>query len=104
LRVEDMRRTQPTGRSEEDDVLNLNFEELRVRLCQEAQLVMEESLPTPTQAEVDGIVKGLITYDDKVDPNNPEMPPIHTQKALMDLALEAEIAGPDPTVRVKRAS
>ncbi len=67
-----MRRTK---RSEEDEILGLSFEALRVRLCQEAQLVMEESLPTPTQAEVDGVVKGLITYDDKVDPDNPEMPP-----------------------------
>jgi hypothetical protein len=48
------------------------------------------SRPTPTQAEIDAIVSGTAHLDDKVDPDNPEMPPLGVQQA----ALEA--AQPDP--------
>lgn len=53
----------------------------RARLNAEAERVMNESKPTPTQAEVDAIKRGEMDHDDKEDPENPSMPPLHEQHA-----------------------
>ena len=58
----------------------------RARLSAEAQAVMDNSRPTPSQAEVDAIVKGEMDHDDKEDPDNPSMPPLHEQHARIAAA------------------
>jgi len=63
----------------------------RARLNAEAQRVMDESRPTPSQAEVDAIVKGEMGHDDKEDVDNPSMPPLHEQHARIASARRGPI-------------
>ena len=53
----------------------------RARLSAEAQAVMDNSRPTPSQAEMDAIVKGEMNHDDKEDDGNPSMPTLAEQHA-----------------------
>jgi hypothetical protein len=53
---------------------------VRASLNAEAERVMNESKPTPTQAEMDAIKRGEMHHDDKVDPENPDMPSLHEQR------------------------
>ena len=53
----------------------------RARLSAEMERVMNESRPTPNQAEVDAIKKGEMDHDDKEVVDNPSMPPLHEQHA-----------------------
>ncbi len=73
-----MKRTQPhSGSSTVSDV--------RAALNAEAEAVMN-SRPTPSQAELDAIISGTAHLDDKVDPDNPEMPPLGAQQAALEAA------------------
>jgi hypothetical protein len=58
----------------------------RARLSAEAQAVMDNSRPTPSQAEVDAIKKGEMDHDDKEEVDNPTMPPLHEQHARIAAA------------------
>jgi len=51
----------------------------RARLSAEMERVMNESRPTPSQAEVDAIKLGEMDHDDKEVMDNPSMPPLHEQ-------------------------
>ena len=44
--------------------------------------VMENSKPTPTQEEADLAKLGLLHPDDRVDPENPEMPSLEEQRKV----------------------
>jgi hypothetical protein len=57
--------------------------QVREALSAEAERVMAESKPTPTQAEIDAIVSGEAHLDEKVTPDNPEMPPLGAQEELL---------------------
>jgi hypothetical protein len=46
--------------------------------------VTESQTPTPTQEENDLAKLGLLHPDEKEDPNNPEMPPLHVQQAYLE--------------------
>ena len=52
----------------------------RAKLNEEAEAVMANSKPTPTQREADLIKEGLLHPDDKEDPNNPTMPSVSEQR------------------------
>lgn len=52
----------------------------RAKLNEEAERVMADSRPTPTQREADLIKEGLLHPDDKEDPNNPTMPSVAEQR------------------------
>ncbi len=52
----------------------------RARLNEEAERVMANSKPTPTQREADLIKEGLLHPDDKEDPGNPTMPSVAEQR------------------------
>lgn len=52
----------------------------RAKLNEEAEAVMANSKPTPTQREADLIKEGLLHPDDKEDPGNPTMPSVDEQR------------------------
>jgi hypothetical protein len=58
----------------------------RARLSAEAQRVMDESKPTPSQAEVDAVKTGQMDHDDKEEVDNPSMPPLAEQHARLAAA------------------
>ena len=55
----------------------------RAELTTQTLTVTGQSSPTPTQEENDKLRLGLMHPDDKVDPGNPEMPPLGVQQAYM---------------------
>lgn len=57
--------------------------EARRPLVEQAERVMNESRPTPTQEENDLIKTGALHPDDKEEPDSPTMPPLHVQHAHM---------------------
>lgn len=52
-------------------------------MVEQAERVMNESRPTPTQEENDLIKTGAMHVDDKEEPDGPTMPPIAVQHAHM---------------------
>ena len=58
----------------------------RARLSAEAQAVMDNSRPTPSQAEVDAIKRGEMAHDDKEEVEQPSMPPLAEQHARIAAA------------------
>ncbi len=67
---------------------------VRADLNAEAEHVMHNSTPTPTQEEMDAIVMGKRTTVKAQ--NNPEMPPLHEQRARI-----AEAQGEQPLYRTR---
>jgi hypothetical protein len=61
---------------------------VRARLAAEADKVMNESRPTPTQAEVDAVRTG--NHDDRPADDNPTMRPLHEQRAMIEEAKNAD--------------
>lgn len=72
----------------------------RAKLSAEAQAVMDNSRPTPSQAEVDAIVRGEMQHDDKENVDNPSMPPLHEQHARI---ADARRGGPRQRRRAAEA-
>lgn len=63
----------------------------RDELNRHAEEVMANSRPTPTQREADLIKAGVLHPDDKEDPQNPDMMPLHEQRRRI-----AEAGNPAP--------
>lgn len=61
--------------------------QVRAALNAEAESIMNNTIPTPTQADVDGFVRGEIGLDDKEVNEVPTMPSIEFQQELMDMAV-----------------
>lgn len=68
--------------------------EVYAALSAEAQYVMDNSQPIPTQAENDALRTGQMQPDDISDPDNPEMPSIPAQQALVEMAVPDEPVPP----------
>lgn len=68
--------------------------EVYAALSAEAQYVMDNSQPIPTQAENDALRLGEMTPDEIADPGNPEMPSVAAQQALVEMAVPDEPAPP----------
>jgi hypothetical protein len=58
--------------------------ERRAALTELTLKVTENQAPTPTQEENDKAKLGILHPDEKADPNNPEMPPLHVQQAYLE--------------------
>lgn len=64
-------------------------QQARAALTAQQLKVTEQSQPTPTQEENDLLRLGLMHPDDKANPDNPEMPPVEVQRALLEKAQPA---------------
>jgi hypothetical protein len=68
---------------------------VRAKLTEQT-LKVSESLPTPTQEEIDLMRLGLMHPDDVAVPENEEMPPVAVQQALLQKAQPAPSQRPLP--------
>jgi hypothetical protein len=64
-------------------------QQARAALTTQTLEVTSQSQPTPTQEENDLLKLGLMHPDDKANPDNPEMPPLAVQQALLAKAQPA---------------
>ena len=64
-------------------------QQARAALTAQQLKVTEQSQPTPTQEENDLLRLGLMHPDDKANPDNPEMPSLAAQQALLQKAQPA---------------
>jgi len=65
-------------------------QEVRARLSEEMQYVMDHSRPFPSQEELCKVIKKEMDVLDTVTPDNPVMPPLHVQYELLYQAYEGE--------------
>jgi hypothetical protein len=70
--------------------------EARKKLTEQTLLATEQSQPTPTQEENDRLRLGLMHPDEKVSPDNPEMPPLHQQQSYIQQVIANVAAGEAP--------
>lgn len=72
----------------------------RREFAAQADKVMAESKPVPSQEEIDAIVRGEMHVDDKADPGNPEMPHVaEQQQAIREAKKPTPAPGPAPRQR-----
>jgi len=64
-------------------------QKVRAELTEQTLKVTEQSQPTPTQEENDLLRLGLMHPDEKASPDNPEMPSLAAQQALIEKAQPA---------------
>jgi hypothetical protein len=64
-------------------------QQARAQLTEQTLKVTSESQPTPTQEENDLLRLGLMHPDEKASPDNPEMPSLEVQQALLQRAQPA---------------
>jgi hypothetical protein len=75
--------------------------EARAKLTEQQNLATSQSQPTPTQEENDLLRLGLMHVDEKVSPDNPEMPPVAVQQLYVQQSIANAGAGePPPEVPV----
>jgi hypothetical protein len=68
----------------------------RAKLTEQTLLVTSQSQPTPTQEENDLLALGLMHVDEKVNPDSPEMPPLHQQQGYLQQVMASAAAGEPP--------
>lgn len=64
-------------------------QKVRAELTEQTLKVTDQSQPTPTQEENDLLRLGLMHPDEKASPDNPEMPSLAAQQALIEKAQPA---------------
>jgi hypothetical protein len=64
-------------------------QKVRAELTEQTLKVTSQSQPTPTQEENDLLRLGLMHPDEKVNPDNPEMPSLAVQQAMVEKAQPA---------------
>jgi hypothetical protein len=73
------------GKSEREGEPTATVDEVRAQLFADAEAVMNESVPTPTPADIDKFLMGG-HLDDKEESDPPEMLPVGMQQAMLAAA------------------